>query len=323
AHLLLPDATTEKKATVTPERGRSSSVAPGLLPPPPWERSLQTGPKPIPMLPPQAVRRMRVRVCSQGGFIWTAAHTMYVCQGSLDLAVIRVDLTSSAEKPELHAMPIANTSPHDGDRVHVIGHGLMGPRSNTLASVSSGVAARSVAPSNAAHSTPSMLITTAAVHPGCSGGAVVNSAGQLVGIVTGNARHSESAGGLMMPHLNFSVACETLRPLWTWAAKGGEAGPDPGRLLESLDQPDPVLTKLWSLRGDAEFHPPALPSRRLEDSNLPQGSGGRGDQLKEFLQKLKPPREEGSASPCQSDGGDDNQLDRTLNVPRGLQRSKL
>lgn len=91
---------------------------------------------------------------------------------------------------------------------------------------------------------PAMLETTAAVHPGSSGGAVVNSNGRMIGLVTrygvcldkhritrhkfifllhvfcffpyllnfchSNAKHG---GGTVIPHLNFSIPCAALKPI--------------------------------------------------------------------------------------------------------------
>lgn len=62
-----------------------------------------------------------------------------------------------------------------------------------------------------------MLQTTAAVHPGGSGGAVVDADGRLIGLVTSAARHS---GGSMLPHLNFSIPVEALKPVFDFASSG-------------------------------------------------------------------------------------------------------
>jgi hypothetical protein len=136
-----------------------------------------------------------------------------------------------------------------GSNVFVIGHGLFGPGLPWPPAVTSGCAARVVqlanngssfdasrsgdsssssselslqpaaAAARLAHprsSKPSMLITTAAVHGGASGGALVNAQGQLVGLVTSNARH---ARGATLPHCNFCIAAAELRPLWNWAQR--------------------------------------------------------------------------------------------------------
>jgi S1-C subfamily serine protease len=59
-----------------------------------------------------------------------------------------------------------------------------------------------------------MVISTAAVHSGASGGALVDAAGRLVGLVTSNARHVK---GRTLPHLNFCISAAELRPVWDWA----------------------------------------------------------------------------------------------------------
>lgn len=61
-----------------------------------------------------------------------------------------------------------------------------------------------------------MLITTAAVHSGASGAAVVDQdSGELLGMVTSNARHG---AGATLPRLNFCIAGEELRALMRSAA---------------------------------------------------------------------------------------------------------
>ncbi len=58
-----------------------------------------------------------------------------------------------------------------------------------------------------------MLIATATTHAGGSGGALLDSHGRLVGLVTSNARHV--AGGTL-PRLAFCIAAEELEPVLAW-----------------------------------------------------------------------------------------------------------
>lgn len=68
---------------------------------------------------------------------------------------------------------------------------------------------------------PAMLLTTAAVHSGASGGAVLDTAsGRLLGLVTSNAKHTPSAVAAksagpptVLPHINFGIAAAQLRPV--------------------------------------------------------------------------------------------------------------
>ena len=57
-----------------------------------------------------------------------------------------------------------------------------------------------------------MVLTTATVQSGASGGAVLSPSGALVALVTSNARHTSS--GAIIPNLNFGIAGPALRPLW-------------------------------------------------------------------------------------------------------------
>ena len=96
--------------------------------------------------------------------------------------------------------------------------------------------------SSSASSQPSMLLTTATVHPGASGGAVLEPDGSLIGLVTSNARHSKS--GSTIPNLNFVIAAKVLAPIWHLATAGG---PLSVADLQMLDVQDPALTQLWAL----------------------------------------------------------------------------
>jgi S1-C subfamily serine protease len=86
-----------------------------------------------------------------------------------------------------------------------------------------------------------MLLTTAAVHSGASGGAVLDAAtGQLLGLVTSNAKHTPSNGqggiggagaagsaATVLPHLNFSIPAAQLASIVAAAqaaAEGSRAG---------------------------------------------------------------------------------------------------
>jgi len=57
---------------------------------------------------------------------------------------------------------------------------------------------------------PSMLLTTASVHSGASGGALVSRQGKLLGLVTSNARH---VSGATLSRFNFCIALEELQPI--------------------------------------------------------------------------------------------------------------
>lgn len=92
-----------------------------------------------------------------------------------------------------------------------------------------------------------MLMTSATVHAGASGGAVVADDGSIAGLVTSNARFS--ASGAIIPNLNFAVAAEALRPLWALAEAPDGLTHD---ALRRLDVEDPALSNLWKLTAPPE-----------------------------------------------------------------------
>lgn len=96
---------------------------------------------------------------------------------------------------------------------------------------------------------PAMLLTTAAVHSGASGGAVLDAAsGALLGLVTSNAKHSSRAssasdwlGGAVhgqhtiLPHINFSIPAAQLRPVVAAAAPGAQSAAAALAAWQALD----------------------------------------------------------------------------------------
>ncbi len=149
--------------------------------------------------------------------------------------------------PPTSAVPPARSNDLEGRKVLVLGHGLLGPSTSWPAMATQGniCKERSIGAlprplpvqvdlprhrhlqvvCSPESSKPTMLITTAAVHSGSSGGAVVDAAtGRLLGLVTSNARHqrieADAAGSrrpVTLPRLNFSIASEELRPIVGWA----------------------------------------------------------------------------------------------------------
>ncbi|KAL0305718.1 UNVERIFIED_CONTAM: Glyoxysomal processing protease, glyoxysomal [Sesamum radiatum] len=209
-------------------------------------------------------------------------------------------------------------------RAYVIGHGLFGPRCDFLPSVCVGViarvieATRSLQPTtscglNSCQQFPAMLETTAAVHPGSSGGAVVNSDGCMIGLVTSNAKHG---GGTVIPHLNFSIPCAALEPIFKYSKRMVTASsedwsncnltPQSGKLhsenfliksdeslllfpdmkdlllLEELDKPNEHLSSVWALMPPLYPKPEPLPDSPqfpAEDNS----KGTKGSRFAKFI----------------------------------------
>lgn len=114
-----------------------------------------------------------------------------------------------------------------------------------------------------------MLMTSATVHAGTSGGAVVADDGSIAGLVTSNARFA--ASGAIIPNLNFVIAAETLKPIWALAQHPDGLTHD---ALQALDVQDAALASLWKLTAPPKKEGPgsmggtrgkAIASDRLAD----------------------------------------------------------
>ncbi|XP_059291523.1 glyoxysomal processing protease, glyoxysomal isoform X2 [Lycium ferocissimum] len=206
-------------------------------------------------------RTIRVRLDFMDPWVWTNAKVVHVSRGPLDVALLQLQLVPD----ELCPITVDFTCPSPGSKAYILGHGLFGPRCDFLPSACVGAIAKVVEANRplldqsclGGHF-PAMLETTAAVHPGGSGGAVVNSEGHMIALVTSNARHG---GGTVIPHLNFSIPCGALKPIFKFAKDMQDLSP-----LEYLDKPDEQLSSVWALtpplsskQSPSLLHLPMLP----------------------------------------------------------------
>ncbi|KAJ8761108.1 hypothetical protein K2173_000787 [Erythroxylum novogranatense] len=212
--------------------------------------------------PNRGHRSLRVRLDHAKSWIWCDAKVVYVSKGPLDVALLQLKSTPS----QLYPINLDYTFPHLGSKAYIVGHGLFGPRCALSPSVCSGVVAKIVKAkvSSTYQSTqgeysyvPAMLETTAAVFPGGSGGAVMNSKGYMIGLVTSNARHG---GGTVIPYLNFSIPCAVLTPVFEFSKDMQDLS-----LLQRLDQPNEFLSSIWALTPPLTSKP--HPLSVLEDNN--------------------------------------------------------
>ncbi|KDP20992.1 hypothetical protein JCGZ_21463 [Jatropha curcas] len=219
----------------------------------------------------QGYRNIRVRLDHVNPWIWSDAKVVYVSKGPLDVALLQLEYVPD----QLCPIKVDMVCPVLGSKAYVIGHGLFGPKCGFSPSVCSGVVAKIVkakAPpyyqyNQGGHSSiPAMLETTAAVHPGGSGGAVINSKGHMIGLVTSNSRHG---GGTVIPHLNFSIPCALLAPIFEFARDMMDIS-----LLQNLDQPNEDLSSVWALMPRLSPEPsPILPI--LPEDNSKHGKGSK------------------------------------------------
>ncbi|XP_055803888.1 glyoxysomal processing protease, glyoxysomal isoform X1 [Solanum dulcamara] len=206
-------------------------------------------------------RTIRVRLDFMDPWLWTNAEVVHVSRGPLDVALLQLQLVPN----ELCPITVDFMRPSPGSKAYILGHGLFGPRCDFLPSACVGAIAKVVEAkrpqldqSCLGGHFPAMLETTAAVHPGGSGGAVVNSEGHMIALVTSNARHG---GGTVIPHLNFSIPCAALKPIFKFAEDMQDLSP-----LEYLDKPDEQLSSVWALtppltskQSPSLLHLPMLP----------------------------------------------------------------
>ncbi|KAL0905173.1 hypothetical protein M5K25_027358 [Dendrobium thyrsiflorum] len=223
----------------------------------------------------QSSRRISIRLDFMEQKKWYSAQAVYVSKGPLDIALLQLE----SVPPQLSPIQPQLACPTKGSIVYVIGHGLLGPRSNVSSSVSSGVVSNIVMIPGPIHtygsckaearkiSLPVMLQTTAAVHPGASGGAVISSNGHMIGLVTSNARHG---GGTIIPHLNFSIPCAALEPVFKFSDTQDAS------MLEILDKPNELLSSVWALvPTNSKKQEPDLESKNYRE--------GKGSRFSQFL----------------------------------------
>lgn len=237
----------------------------------------------------RSYRKIRVRIEHPLPRCWHDARAVYVSRGPLDIALLQLDSVPA----DLLPIKPQEECPLPGTTAVVIGHGLFGPRSELCPSISAGVVSRVVKAGNFSEFSeveqlPAMLETTAAVHPGGSGGAVVNECGHLIGLVTSNARHS---GGSVIPHLNFSIPCAALKPIFAYAFGDMKDL----SFLSALGRPDEQLAAVWALVPPTPPRPthilPFLPKLTGPDSTVPEQktdpSVQKGSRFAKFLIEKK------------------------------------
>ncbi|PWA48272.1 Peptidase S1C [Artemisia annua] len=202
---------------------------------------------------------IRVRVDYLDRWIWCDANVLYLSKGPLDIALLQLEFVPDKLQP----IVMDFICPSPGSKVYVIGHGLFGPRCDLLPSVCVGVVAKVVKAQKSIGETgqdfPAMVETTAAVHPGGSGGAILNSDGHMISLVTSNARHG---GGTVIPYLNFSIPCASLEPVFNFSKDMKDLS-----ILKDLDKPNEHLSSVWALM------PPVSTNPRPEGDNIKDTKG--------------------------------------------------
>ncbi|KAG0095505.1 hypothetical protein BGZ93_005801 [Podila epicladia] len=194
---------------------------------------------------------LRVRIDSPQNQQWVDdCDIVFVSESCWDIAIIKI--------PETHVLngflpylplrtrnDLASAKPiMKGAPLFAIGHGIFGPSSGVLPLITSGVCSKVVAHNQQ----PVMLLSSAPVHRGNSGGVLVDADGHFAGLVTGNGKTST---GRTITHLNFAIPLEAM----TNAVNAYMVEED-RKCLEVLNSPSTRVDDIWSLRGSAPVWEP-------------------------------------------------------------------
>ena len=190
---------------------------------------------------------------------WYDAELVY-CDTLWDLAVLRVEGLLPLMRGGVVA-PVEGWRPPVtvGQRVYVLGHALFPPSSRLSPTLTRGVLSK-VVHSTSAPVAPLLLQTDAAVHNGNSGGLLLSSSGDFLGLVTSNVLHiarpplvpgagSPGVGGgesCIIPHLNFSIPAEVVWRMVEWV-KGGMREEERPRGWEGEGRVE--VENIWALNG--------------------------------------------------------------------------
>ncbi|KAL4425274.1 hypothetical protein ABPG75_009290 [Micractinium tetrahymenae] len=250
---------------------------------------------------------------------WATADVLYVFSGPLDLAVLQLRPRPAGEQAQRptawRALALSSRPPRPGQRVCVAGFPAFNPRSELLgAVVTADVLAKVVRLPGSG--TPAMLLTTAAVHSGASGGAVLDAVtGELLGLVTSNAKHSsrrssasDSLGGLpqgrhtILPHINFSIPAAQLQPvLAAGGMRDAAAARAAWQALDAQTAGDTQLQQVWRL--DRQRRRPS----QQQEAGQQQAGGAFGGarppaKMKQLLEELQRQQRQGQQQPDKAGG---------------------
>ncbi|CAK9046022.1 unnamed protein product [Durusdinium trenchii] len=139
------------------------------------------------------------------------ADVLRIFDGFLDAALLRVRPERSEKEYKFNpALWNQRADPLEGTEVWAVGHGLFGPGCPWKGpAATSGLLCKVVRASSGRRA---ILQSSAAVHRGCSGGALVAN-GQLLGMVTTNVKQQD---GFVMPRVNFILPVGLLSPVCTY-----------------------------------------------------------------------------------------------------------
>lgn len=175
----------------------------------------------------------------------------------MDLAIIKVNLN------QLEPVQLINPPRYEeGQKVFVIGYPLFTPESKVQSTITTGIISKICRVGGI----PTMIQTSAQVHKGNSGGLLVNSKGEFLGIITSNLKHNINTGteneqSVLIPSMNFVIPVERL-------SKIDQALKNNMNLLFEYDKYNKSIEDLWEFREPSE-----KPSKFLEFMDQIQKGG--------------------------------------------------
>lgn len=181
---------------------------------------------------------------------WYNVHRLYVSTTFVDIAVLRIELDGRKSIPitrQLHPArePLVSAGQVD---VMALGYPSFPPLLTARPTVTFGKAtAQAARDPNGASGPVGLLLTTASVHPGSSGGPIVRlSDGKLVGVLTSFSQCCDEKGTIITAHptLNFAVPTTLLSPLWDFI-RHGAANISTLRKLDDVGRPDSLVSHFW------------------------------------------------------------------------------
>ncbi|KAF9582170.1 hypothetical protein BGW38_000553 [Lunasporangiospora selenospora] len=198
---------------------------------------------------------LRVRIDSPQQQQWVdGCELVFVSESCWDVALIKIPetciLAGFLPYLPLRTKQELDKSIVNGTPLFAIGHGIFGPSSGVLPLITSGICSRVVHHNQQ----PAMLLSSAPVHRGNSGGVLVTTEGHFAGLVTGNGKTST---GRTITHLNFAIPLEAISD-----AINAYLVDDDRKWLDRLNTPSTRIDDIWSLRGTAPVWEP------LEKGNI-------------------------------------------------------
>lgn len=190
------------------------------------------------------------------------AEVLHIFDGYLDVALLKAKpVRGNKLSPSYLPLPWRRSQGLETRQVWAVGYGLFGPGSPwRLPSVTVGHVTKVASGEKSQRA--ALIQSTAAVHRGCSGGALVDTAtGSLVGLVTTNVRHQD---GAVMPHVNFSLPVDLLDPLAEFLANVNKGTASVEKLAQAWKAcaADEEERSLWRLEPEALDLPSPVERRK-------------------------------------------------------------